>query len=217
MVTDSSNSSGAISTSTGSEFGSEGMSHFSDQQSKTRLAESQEDTASTEEKMAIFQGLVKALLHAPASKKRSLRNWVVDDLAVGRRLSERIRFVLDEAISTPRAGRLDDAIDVLDDARVNLTNFLRERQFHISRENMDEDAIYILVRAAGRRGPDTTRFIVPWAIQSDRIAVREAAVEALGDLDTPSAISYLHQIAKNDDSASVRDTARHVLNDLDEV
>jgi hypothetical protein len=167
--------------------------------------------------MSQFEGLVESLFCVAAPGKRSLRAWVVDDVAVGRRLMERVEFILQQVSTSPKPSRLDDAIDILDDVHVDLTAYLREARFRRSLERKHDDVLYVLIRAAGRRPDQAAEFIVPWATKSDRPSVREAAVEALADLGTPAASIMLRQIAELDESSSVREAAKEILNDLDEA
>lgn len=176
-----------------------------------------EDTSATELKMSQFEGLVKSLFQASALGKRHLRPWIVDDLSVGRRLTERVELILRHTVASPKPSRLDDAIDVLDDVRVDLSTFLREAQARDVLAKMDNDALYVLVRAAGRRSDDAAQFVIPWATKSGRESVREAAAEALADLNTPATIAMLRGISESDASASVREVALELLRDLDEV
>ncbi|MCC5786069.1 MAG: HEAT repeat domain-containing protein [Phycisphaerales bacterium] len=172
------------------------------------------DSTSAELVMSQFRGLVGSLFRSPIASKRCIRDWVVDNVAVGRRLSERVECILEHAVLSTKPSRLDDAIDILDQPRVDLTTYLRDAQFRGSLDRKPEDAIYILVRAAGRRSDDAARFVVPWALKSDQASVREAAVEALADLGTEAAISMLRRVSQFDDSSSVRETAKEVLEDI---
>lgn len=175
-----------------------------------------EDSSATELKMSQFEGLVKSLFQASALSKRYLRSWIIDDIAAGRRLTERVGIVLRQAIESAKPSRFDDAIDVLDDVRVDLSTFFREAQARVLAK-MNDDALYVLIRAAGRRADDAAQFVIPWAAKSARDSVREAAAEALADLKTPATIALLRQISETDASASVREVASELLHDLDEV
>ena len=172
------------------------------------------DSTAAELVMSQFRELVGSLFRAPAARKRSLRSWVIQDLAVGRRLTERVEFILEYALQSSKPTRLDDAIDILDNSQVDLTAYLRNAQFQQSLDRKQDDAIYILVRAAGRRSDNAARFVVPWAIKSLRPSVREAAVESLADLRTVGAISMLRNISATDESPSVREAAEEALEDI---
>jgi|GEM_PF-3440607 len=164
-----------------------------------------------------FKGFADALFRAPAAKKQSLRNCVIADLEVGRRLSDRIQIILNIALNTPRAGRLDEAIYILGDRRVDLTTFLRDFLDQDRLSKMKPDELYVLIRAAGRRADDAKQFIIPWALKSDNISTRDAAVESLADIASPDAVNILHMFARYDPSPSIRETARDLLDDLAEA
>jgi len=175
-----------------------------------------DDTTSSELVMSQFRGLVESLFQASAENKHKLRGWVVDDVAVGRRLIERVECILEHAVSSPKPSRLDDAIDVLDQPKVDLTAYLRDAQSRSILDSKPNDAIYVLVRAAGRRSDDAAGFVLPWALKSNHASVREAAVEAFADLGTEAAIKKLREVSESDGSPSVRDAAKEALEDIAE-
>lgn len=173
-----------------------------------------DDTTSAELAISQFRGLVRSFFRASMASKRNLRGWVVDDMAVGRRLTERVECILESAVSSTKPSRLDDAIDILDHPKVDLTTYFRDVRGSLEREG--DDAIYVLLRAAGRRSDNAARFVLPWALKSDRTCVREAAVEALADIGTEAAASVLRRISESDASSSVREAAKEALDEITE-
>jgi len=174
-----------------------------------------EESTAPELAMSQFEGLVASFFRASAVLKQRLRSWVIEDVSVGRRLSQRIEIILEEALSSAKPSRLDDAIDVLSDPRVHLGTYLREARLRNALP-MHEDALYILVRAAGRHSDEVMRFIVPWTLEDPRASVREGAVEALADLRTPAAIRKLQSIAVSDSSQCVRESANEAIAEINE-
>jgi HEAT repeat protein len=179
-------------------------------------AEPSDDTSSSELKLSHFEGLVRAFLRAPACTRHRLREWIIADLAAARRINDRIAIVLREALASSQPGRLGAAIDLLSSPQVNLKQFVQSGLRADLLEAMDEDAAFILVRAAGRRYDHSTELIMPRAVHSLRETVREAAAEALYDLGTPAAVAALTIIADSDSSPIVRQTASERLDDLKE-
>ncbi len=208
---------GTTSSAGAMSLGDETVSPFpSDSRQQARDPVS-DDTGSSELVISQFRDLVGSFFRASAPSKRKLRAWVVDDVAVGRRLTERIECILEHVVLSPKPSRLDDGIDILDKPKVDLTTYLRDAQYRGSLSRKHEDAIYVLVRAAGRRPDDAARFVLPWALKSERASVREAAAEALADLGTEAATSMLRQMSDHDNSPSVREAAQEALEHIAEA
>lgn len=180
-----------------------------------RLGEHCTDDTAFDALLSQFEAMVRHYLRAPGFDKDRAREHVIEELGVRESDVERIDALLDLAIQSPMPGRLDSAIDVLSDNRVDLLTYLSQASFALN--SLDEDKLYVLIRAAGKRRDSTTAMLTNWSLRHDRPSIRQAAIEALVDVGTLGAIAQIRTIAESDQCESVRRTARECLSDLDEA
>lgn len=162
-----------------------------------------------------FIELTNRFLNAGGEQKHSMREKVLNELNAALRLNERLSVFVGECLLSSRAERLDDAIDVLSDPRVDLPSFLQMLDLPSVLDALEDDIVHVLVRAAGRRSDRSSR-LVDLALECDRAVVRESAIEAIADRGDSTARRRLTLIAETDQSPVNQELALELIADLDE-
>lgn len=176
--------------------------------------------------LAVFGRLVKLLLHCPSQQKGSCRDNIVRFILIAqdpdKYIDELLRLCTDDA----NPDRLGIAIDVLSQTGDVICDyawsyFCRDvkawQQWTERAYEPNDDYWYILLRSVARSQTDANRrlkSIRSCAGASSR-GMREAVVEALGDLGTDAAHELLKSIAAHDEDPFVRSLARERLDDLE--
>jgi hypothetical protein len=114
-----------------------------------------------------------------------------------------------------RPNRLGDAIDLLTSVSPTAAQTLVVSEACRMRSEIsadDEDLLYVLLRSAGRIGLPSG-FVAPLLSHSSKV-VREATVEAMGDIADDYAVKTLRSVADTDPSAAIRRIAAEELEDL---
>ncbi len=160
--------------------------------------------------------MVTDYIRNSARQKPKVRSLIIDELKKGERVNERVNILLTRSAKAASPGRLDDAIDVLASQDTPLGDYVSPEVlegFNV----WNEDEIYILLRAAGKRRDGKAWPLVARALDSTLASTREAAVEALCDIGTKAAKRKLQELADNDPSFSVRRLAEERLEELEEA
>ncbi|RIK84171.1 MAG: hypothetical protein DCC68_01935 [Planctomycetota bacterium] len=167
-----------------------------------------------------FEHDVRALLRAPAREKRVARDTVVSKIRNSSRSSEEraelrssdaIKSLIRLAVSSRRAGRLDDAIDVLSQVGPILELFIKDEYLRETTPGVNDDYWYVVLRAIGKSGLQNAFQLVECLWRN----CPEAAVEALGEIDDERAVDKLRNCAAD---GSADENVRAMANDiLDEI
>ncbi len=162
-----------------------------------------------------FRGLVRTYLKAADHKKAHLREFITTDIAKQHDGSQLASILVDEAIASAIDGRIGDAISVLCDDRVDLSNMLHT--LIASKFNSHgDDAVYIVVRACGYRHDPASRHVVHSAAKCDNFSAKEAAIESLAEINTALERQLLRDLSSsNAEHDSLRLLAKECLSDIE--
>ena len=176
-------------------------------------SDSDVQTAS-EMKMDQFEALTRSFLSAGVPHKDRMRDWLIKDLESSRRVSVRVGLVLSQALRARMPSALDDAIDLLSNARVEINSYLIQvmRQYDLA--ELADDLHYVLLSSAARRPDEVTLPVLSTALESDDPKVRESAVYAIFDVGTDEARGILESVATADADAEVRELASELAIEL---
>ena len=178
------------------------------------------ETESFDPSLSEFEAIVRNYVCASANQKDDDRQEIISELSRSVDIAGRIDSLLLNGINSPYPGRLDSLIDVLCDSRINLYDYLLRKVFFggFDFERLNEDAIYVLIKAAGKRNDSANNLLLSWALNKNRSeCVREAAVEALADIGEEGALDKLKNIAADDKAESIRRIAHEYLAELKET
>ncbi len=161
-----------------------------------------------------FQGFVSRYHRAKACAKRRERNRIVSLIQTHYRPIERAEAMARYLARSSRPDALDDGIDVLARLSWRTEQLVWDRYREGEIPGHEEDYWYILIRGLGKCQPsDLGKMLIRQLTRSDRLAVREAAVEALADVGGSEAADRLVEIARTDPSPFIRGLARDRLED----
>ncbi len=181
--------------------------------------------------LAIFHRLVRNLVGSPRREREHARQMVTAFLTTLRQPVRGVNHLVFECVSAGGTDGLDMAIDVL--SRAGGITFQAARDFLLrdhgqwrkedAARSVSDDIWYVLLRSVCRSKVDKIDKValVLTAVVKGTIGVREAAVQALGDMVSvdPGTVGLvrklLEQVVEEDASSDVRDTARGVLRDLE--
>lgn len=176
--------------------------------------------------LAVFRRLVRLLLDSPGADSAQRRATAIRIIGIAQDPERYIDEVLTICSAHRGIDRLNVAIDILSQTgemiRAYAWAFLRRdiEEWHRLSERAyepNDDYWYILLRSVARtKADDSLKFLfIKMCSGAAMRGIREAVVDALGDLGTDSAKSLLRQVATGDDDAFIREAARHVLDDLE--
>lgn len=168
------------------------------------------DSFTADASLVRFIDDVNEYLSRSGSLKHRYRDRVIDSIRTWHRDHLRIENLLIESVCSPFPGRLDDAIDVLSDHRVNLSAYLHDIGLSSVLGSFSDDAAHILIRAAGRHDDDCLE-IVRRAIWSRNESIRESAIESLADIADDRAAEMLKAVVANEKTPHLREMAREYL------
>ncbi len=177
--------------------------------------------------LMVFRRGVDELVCSPHRERAAYRETVIERL---RASSDPIAY-LSELIDhcTMRGGPegLDIGIDVLSQFGDLVLRYAREFwkqevmrwdvEENSRRHHFNDDAWYILLRAAARSDLDPwqkVQMLLDYSMDGPR-SVREAGVRAFGDMGGAVATRLLRQLRESDPSPSIREAATEVLEDLE--
>ena len=116
-------------------------------------------------------------------------------------------------IDVHRSGRLDDAIDILSElGRTRIHDLAAARLGTFPPDGTNDDYWYAIIRAAGRLGDRQT---VETLLSLGNAALKEAAIEALGDIGGSEALGDLRRLSGDSNQPEfIRKLAEEVASDL---
>lgn len=175
------------------------------------------DTYSFHADLLLFGENVRAFRDADVARRHQLRSPLVSDIKQSTEPDRFIAMLLREILASRKAGRLDDAIDILAELGHPLEMFVRRTIGQEPEDRREENYWYVLIRALGR-SVDAAMFraYVPYWIGSNNRSIREAVVEALGEENHPASAALLRQMAATDKSRLVQELASNVVKELSE-
>lgn len=176
--------------------------------------------------LAVFRRLVRLLLDSPGPESAQRRATAVRIIGIAQDPERYIDEVLTICSAHRSVDRLNVAIDILSQTgemiRAYAWAFLRrdiEEWHRLSQRAYEpnDDYWYILLRSVARAKADNDlKFLfVKMCSGAATRGIREAVVEALGDLGTDPAKSLLRQLATGDEDAFILKAARDALDDLE--
>lgn len=155
-----------------------------------------------------FEHDVRSMLRASATDKAKLRSLVIERIRQSDSPSALIRLLLRVAISSRRAGRLDDAIDVLSQVDQSLTRFAADDFLRENHPGAEDDYWYVVLRALGKSRLSKAHELVEifWRF------CPEAAAEALGEINSESSMEKLKLLVADEGvNGDVRALAREII------
>lgn len=152
---------------------------------------------------------------------------MLERLRAAREIGTSIELVLNVCLKSGLPGRLETAIDVLSQLNQALFRFVQERlyrditEWDLSSERAyrpSDDYWYVLLRSVAQTNVDYDKRYRLIASMRDATTrgMREALVEALGDLGGSRAERLLCEIAKTDSDPFIQRLVTEALEDFDE-
>ncbi len=160
---------------------------------------------------AAFVRKLTEFAHAQGSQKRVLREKLAQAISAEYQPDTYLHLALTLLSSSAEPSRLDDAIDLLCELDNDLESFVIEELKYSPPNGSNDDYWYVLVRALGKSNKAA---VVRALVNSPFRVVREAVVEALGDLADQFSIATLKQIAQTDKSVFIRELAEEIASEL---
>lgn len=176
--------------------------------------------------LAVFRRLMRLLLDSPSADSAQRRATAIRIIGIAQDPEPYIDEVLTICSAHRSVDRLNVAIDILSQTgetiRAYAWAYLRrdiEEWHRLSQRAYEpnDDYWYILLRSVARtKADDNLKFLfVKMCSGAATRGIREAVVEALGDLGTTPAKSLLRQLAEGNEDAFIRRAAREALDDVE--
>lgn len=158
---------------------------------------------------AAIEGALRRVQEASGVAKAKARTEAVQAIIRAGTSTEVLDHAVRSIIGVHRSGRLDDAIDILSElGRVRIRSLAETWWRAFAADGTNDDYWYAVIRAAGRSGD---RGIPKKFLDSRFVALKEAAVEALGDIGDPVALEDLRQVAGDSDQPDfIRELAKEL-------
>lgn len=176
--------------------------------------------------VVLLRRLLRLLFTVHGSHKAAIRSLIVQHLTKVRDSEDCIDELLQLCAAEGGADGLDAAIDILAMTRGLILSYAKEYLLRDAQGwspdserayKPNDDYWYVLLRAVARSQVDASeryRIIVSCGNAESR-GMREAVVEALRDLATPSAKGRLRKFVEEDTDSYVRQVAQEALVDLE--
>lgn len=168
------------------------------------------ETPSTER----IRNHVRTFLAAAATQRRGIRELLVQELQQATSQDELASVVAHECLVSAKAGRLDDAIDLLTGASVSSIGLARELSSGRPLSALSDDLQYVLVSVAGREQPVSRNHLVMTALAKLSGAACEAAVVTIAESSEPRRTDMLKWVATHSTSNAIKSLAEEYLADL---
>jgi hypothetical protein len=177
--------------------------------------------------LTLFQRAVHELIRSSHLDRSERRTNVVDRLRKSRDPMGYINELIDQCAVKGGSEGLDIAIDVLTQFGDLVIQYAREfwkkdwerwvKRTGGERHHYNDDAWYILLRAAARSGLEPWQKVqmLLYCSMDGTESIREAGIHAIGDMGGPVAARLLRRIEQGERSASVRQAIDDVLDDLE--
>lgn len=176
--------------------------------------------------LAVFRRLVRLLLDLPGPEVVQRRATVVRIIGIAQDPDRYIDELLTICSAHHSVDRLNVAIDILSQTgeviRAYAWAYLRRdiEEWHRLSERAyepNDDYWYILLRSVARASADNDlKFLfIKMCSKAATRGMREAVIDALGDLGTDQAKALLNHLAAADDDAFIRAAARDAIYDLE--
>jgi hypothetical protein len=159
---------------------------------------------------------VRTFLAAAATQRRGIRELLVQELQQAASQDELASVVAHECIVSAKAGRLDDAIDLLSEASVSPIGLARKLSQGRSFFSLPDDLQFLLVSVAGREHPVPRNPLVMTALAKLSGAACEAAVVTIAKSGDPRRTDMLKWVASHSPSNTIKSLAEEYLADSDE-
>ena len=174
------------------------------------------------------QDLVSTLLVSKGNRKQEIADEILQRIRISEDSAIQTAWTLYLILRSTKPGRVDDAIGLLSrlgpsifvDAIMDA--FMRRPPFSGDRTNPDDyrlsdDYWYVLIRSLGpmiQQGESSLWTLLDIAIRYPNPAIREAAVETLGEIDDERVVAKLEIVARDDTSVAVRRLAQEIIEEL---
>jgi hypothetical protein len=156
-----------------------------------------------------IRDFVSSLRKYRDQRRRMVREIVAREIRSSRSPQQSLDHALDTIFTFPASERLDEAIDLLVETEELTDQLAREAlASHSYDRHRTDEYWYCLVRSLGKLGKEA---LVSQFAQNSNRSIREAVVEALGEINDKLSITLLQQLATNDESEFIRELARNTL------
>lgn len=170
-----------------------------------------------------LEDLIDNMLSAAADAKQELASELVDRITIEDDKAARAAWAAYLILRSPKPGRLRDCVAILSRlGRHIVLGCILDASIHRpptpDADPRTKDYWFALVRALGflyRQQPDQLLMSMALDFSRDRCeAIREAALDSLADMAGPEAETRIREIAENDSSPILRETASDIFDDL---
>lgn len=178
-------------------------------------ADSPNSTRNTSE--AWLKNLANLYLKAGACQRREIRALIGERVESAPDISSAISAILEACLASKRAGRLQDAIDLLNASNLSSMSImpllLPEKQ---TNDALSSDRDFVLIQVAAQCNDLWSDALLYHAMTGGTDAACEGAIEQLSHRNGDWTREILEWAANNRSSAILRELARECLNEFDD-
>ncbi len=164
--------------------------------------------ASQDSESPDIRDFVSSLQNYRDQRRKLVREIIAREILSSRFPRQSLDDALDTIFTFPVSERLDEAIDLLVATGELAEQSALDTLTHFDVTLRTDEYWYSLVRSLGKLGKAA---VVSQFAKSSNRSIREAVVEALGEMGDETSIALLRQFATNDDSEFIRRLARDTL------